>query len=361
MANMADASPSLEQQTDMPNKGLVLAVDDTPASLKLLTDILKAEGYEVRSAISGELAVHAAAAHPPELVLLDVSMPGMDGFEVCKRLKSMEQTQGVPVIFVSSISDTQDKLKGFDLGAVDYVTKPFQREELLARVRTHLELHRLRHHLADMVEERTRSLEVSEGRLKTSLLESIMAIAATVEMRDPYTAGHQRRVAQIASAIAQELGLAEKQVEGLNLACVVHDVGKVKIPAEILSKPGRLSHLEFDLIKQHSQDGYDILKEIDFPWPIAQFVMQHHERLDGSGYPLGLRGDAILLESRIMSVADVIEAMASHRPYRAGLGIEAALKEIEGKRGIAFDADVVDAASRLFREKGYQLEVNAHT
>lgn len=354
---MTDTSFSPERPLDMLKKGLILAVDDTPASLRLLTDILKSEGYEVRSAINGELAIHAAIAHPPELVLLDVSMPGMDGFEVCKHLKAAEPTREVPVIFVSSLSDTPEKLRGFEHGAVDYVTKPFQREELLARVRTHLELHRLRHHLAEMVEERTRSLRESELKLKSSLMESIMAIAATVEMRDPYTAGHQRRVARIAEAIAREMSFSEHRIEGLKLASVVHDVGKVKVPAEILSKPGRLSSLEFELIKQHSQDGYDILKEIDFPWPIAQFVMQHHERLDGSGYPHGLKGDQILPEARIISVADVIEAVASHRPYRPGLGVEVALTEIESKRGITFDADVVDTALRLFRAQGYSLEL----
>lgn len=339
----------------MSDKNYILAVDDTPASLRLLTDILKAEGYVVHSAISGELALHAATLHPPELILLDVSMPVMNGFEVCERLKAQPQTRDVPVIFVSAMSETVEKVKGFDLGAVDYVTKPYQREELLARVRTHLELHRLRHHLEEMVEERTQSLQLSEAKLKTSLIDSISALAATVEMRDPYTAGHQRRVAKIATALAEELGMTPMQIEGLNLACVVHDVGKVKIPAEILSKPGRLTELEFSLIKQHTQAGYDILKEIDFPWPIAEFVVQHHERVDGSGYPNGLQGDAILLEARILAVADVIEAMASHRPYRPGHGIEAALAEIATKRGTLYDVAVVDAALRLFREKGYTL------
>lgn len=334
-------------------KGYILAVDDTPASLKLLTDILKAEGYEVRSAISGELALHAATVQPPELVLLDISMPGMSGFEVCQRLKQQDQTRDVPVIFVSAMSETLEKLKGFELGAVDYVTKPYQREELLARVHTHLELNRLRNRLEEMVEERTRSLRQSEIKLRASLLDSISAIAATVEMRDPYTAGHQRRVAQIAKAIAGELGLPEQQIEGIYLASVVHDVGKVQVPAEILSKPGKLNKLEFSLIQQHSQAGYDILKEVDFPWPIAQFVLQHHERMDGSGYPEGLKGDAILLEARIISVADVIEAMASHRPYRPGHGIEAALEEISGKRDVLYDPAVVDAAIRLFREKNF--------
>ncbi|MDR3371841.1 HD domain-containing phosphohydrolase [Rhodoferax sp.] len=337
----------------MKSKGYILAVDDTPASLRLLTDILKAEGYEVRSAISGELALYAATAQPPELILLDINMPRLSGFEVCQQLKKQPQTREVPVIFVSAMSETVEKLKGFELGAVDYVTKPFQREELLARVHTHLELHRLRHRLEEMVEERTRSLMESEAKLKTSLLDSISAIAATVEMRDPYTAGHQRRVAQIAKAIGGELGLPEHQMEGIYLASVVHDVGKVKIPAEILSKPGTLNELEFALIKQHSQAGYDILKEVNFPWPIAQFVLQHHERMDGSGYPHGLKGDAIQLEARIISVADVIEAMASHRPYRPGHGIEAALKEISDKRGILYDQVVVDAALRLFREKNF--------
>jgi putative two-component system response regulator len=337
----------------MTSKSYILAVDDTPASLKLLTDILKAEGYEVRSAISGELALHAATAQPPELILLDISMPGMNGFEVCQRLKQQDQTRDVPVIFVSAMSETLEKLKGFELGAVDYVTKPYQREELLARVHTHLELHRFRNRLEEMVEERTTSLRQSEAKLRASLLDSISAIAATVEMRDPYTAGHQRRVAEIAKAIAEELGLPEQQIEGIYLASVVHDVGKVRVPAEILSKPGTLSELEFSLIKQHSQAGYDILKEVDFPWPIAQFVLQHHERINGSGYPQGLKGDDILLEARIISVADVIEAMASHRLYRAGHGIEAALEEIIGKRSILYGEAVVDAALRLFREKNF--------
>lgn len=339
----------------MTNKGSILAVDDTPASLRLLTDILKSEGYEVRSAINGELALHAATTQPPELILLDVSMPGMSGFEVCQRLKEQDRTRDVPVIFVSAMSETLEKLKGFELGAVDYVTKPFHREELLARVHTHLELNRLQHRLEEMVEERTISLRNSEAKLRSSLIESISAIAATVEMRDPYTAGHQRRVAKLASAIAREIGLPEDQIEGLYLACVVHDVGKIRVPAEVLSNPGRLSSIEFSLIKQHPQAGYDILKEVDFPWPIAQFVLQHHERLDGSGYPQGLKGDAILLESRIIAVADVIEAMASHRPYRPGLGIDAALEEIGSKRGSHFDAAVVDAAIRVFREKGFSF------
>ncbi len=336
--------------------GYILAVDDTPASLRLLTDILGSEGYKVRSAINGELALRAATAESPQLIMLDVNMPGMDGYEVCRRLKQEPSLRDVPVIFVSALSDTPDKLKGFDVGGVDYVTKPFQRDELLARVRTHLELHLLRNHLEEVVEERTRSLRESEERQKRSLLETVAAIAAMVELRDPYTAGHQRRVERVACAIARELELPEQTIEGLSVAAVVHDVGKINIPSEILSKPGRLTKPEFSVIKQHSEAGHSILKGIDFPWPVAQMVLQHHERIDGSGYPLGLHGDDILLEARILAVADVIEAMAAHRPYRPGLGITAALAEIEAQRGLQFDAKVCDAALRLFRQKGFTLD-----
>jgi len=336
--------------------GYILAVDDTPASLRLLTDLLNGAGYTVRSAISGALALRAARLEPPQLILLDINMPDMDGFEVCRLLKEEPQLRDVPVIFVSALSETQEILKGFGVGAVDYVTKPFQRAELLARVRTHIDLYSLRNRLEEMVEVRTRSLRESETRMKRTLLEAVAAIAAMVELRDPYTAGHQRRVEQLAKAIAHELGLDAHQIEGLSLAAVVHDLGKITVPSEILSKPGHLTPPELAVIKTHAESGYGILKGIDFPWPIAKIVQQHHERLDGSGYPHGLHGDEILLEARILAVADVIEAMASHRPYRPGLGIDVALEEVSSKRTTQFDPAVVDAALRLFREKGFQLE-----
>jgi len=191
--------------------------------------------------------------------------------------------------------------------------------------------------------------------LRESLEQSIETIADTVEARDPYTAGHQRRVAELATAIAQEMGLPEDQTHGIHLAAIIHDLGKIHVPAEILSKPGRLSEIEYALIKQHPQEGYDILKDVKFPWPIADIILQHHERLDGSGYPQGLKGDGILLEARIMAVADVVEAMSSHRPYRPGLGIDAALAEIIRMRGTYYDVQAVDACVALFREKNYVI------
>lgn len=340
----------------MLDKGKILAVDDTPASLRLLTDILKGEGYEVRSAISGELALHSAIANPPELILLDIRMPEMDGFEVCRRLKAHTETCDVPVIFVSAASETDEKLQGFEVGAVDFVTKPYQRNELLARVRTHLELTRLRNHLEEMVEERTQKLKESEQKLLNSMLDSVTALAAVVELRDPYTAGHQRRVAQLAVAIGQELKLPVAQIEGLRLASVVHDVGKIRVPAEILSKPGRLTPLEMGIIKEHPQHGFDILKNINFPWPIAPVVLQHHERLDGSGYPHGILGDEILFDAKVITVADVVESMVSHRPYRPGLGLEAALGEISNHTGTLYDPIVVDACVRVFGERGFNFD-----
>lgn len=192
--------------------------------------------------------------------------------------------------------------------------------------------------------------------LQQSLEQSIQSIADIVDAHDPYTAGHQRRVADLAVAIAREMGLPEERIHGIHLAGIVHDLGKIRVPAEILAKPGKLTDIEFMLIKTHPQAGYEILKDVEFPWPIADIVRQHHEKLDGSGYPQGLKDGEILLESRIMTVADVVEAMASHRPYRPALGIEVALQEIERGRGTAYDATVADACLKLFRENKYTFD-----
>ncbi|MFZ6689664.1 HD domain-containing phosphohydrolase [Undibacterium sp. SXout11W] len=195
-----------------------------------------------------------------------------------------------------------------------------------------------------------------QNNLRESLEKTIEVIAATAEERDSYTAGHQRRVADLCTHIATELGLSKDRTHGLHLAASVHDLGKISIPAEILSKPRRLSSVEFDLIKEHPMIGFNILSKVSFPWEIAKIIVQHHERIDGSGYPKGLKGDEILLESKILAVADVVEAIASHRPYRAALGVKVALDEITINRGITFAPDVVDACLRVFNEQAYVLE-----
>jgi putative nucleotidyltransferase with HDIG domain len=184
---------------------------------------------------------------------------------------------------------------------------------------------------------------------------TIQVMVSAVETRDPYTAGHQVRSANLARNIAAEMGLPQEKIDGIRMAGSIHDIGKLSIPAEILSKPTKLSEIEFSLIKEHARQGYEILRNVESPWPLAEMVYQHHERMDGSGYPRNLKGDDILIEARILAVADVVESMASHRPYRAGLGIEAALEEIEKNKGVFYDPDVVETCLRLFREKGYRL------
>ena len=194
-----------------------------------------------------------------------------------------------------------------------------------------------------------------QRELRTSLLQTIQVISETVDQRDPYTSGHQRRVADLSSQIGKSLGLSEERVLGLTLAATIHDVGKIAIPIELLTKPGRLTPAQFEVIKEHAQLGYEIVKNVHFPWPIADIVHQHHERLDGSGYPLHLKADHILLESKILAVADVVEAMGTDRPYRASRGIEAALAELLARRGVLFDPEVVDACVALFRDEGYNF------
>ena len=205
-------------------------------------------------------------------------------------------------------------------------------------------------------EQTQQRLKDSAAKLKQMMDGSIRAIASTLEMRDPYTAGHQRRVAQLACDMAAEMGMPPGRIEGLRIACYVHDIGKIAVPAEILAKPTELSDHEFGIIKTHPQFGADVLKEIDFIWPVAEATLQHHERLDGSGYPNRLKGEKIILEARVLAVADVVEAMCSHRPYRPALSIAQALQEIAGGRGTRYDAQAVDACVKLFRRKHFQFK-----
>lgn len=198
----------------------------------------------------------------------------------------------------------------------------------------------------------------STKQVRASLIGTIVAVSRAVGARDPYTANHQQRVAQLARSIAQEMGLDTERIDGLRLGATIHDIGKIYLPAEILAKPAKLTDIEYELIKCHAQVGYDILTDIEFPWPIADIAHQHHERLDGSGYPQGLKGDEICLEARIVAVADVVEAMSNHRPYRPALGIDTALKEIKSKRGKFYDPNVVDACLKLFAEKKFNFGRN---
>ncbi|HRS83947.1 MAG TPA: PAS domain S-box protein, partial [Smithellaceae bacterium] len=208
-------------------------------------------------------------------------------------------------------------------------------------------------HLKKLEREREETLE----KLRQALESTIHAMAVTVESRDPYTAGHQRRVADLAYAMAVEMGLEPDRINGLRMASLIHDLGKISIPTEILTKPTKLTNIEFEIVKTHAQAGYEILKDIVFPWPIARIVLEHHEKMDGSGYPQHLKGDELLPESKILTVADVVEAMASHRPYRPSLSLQAALEEITRNRGILYDTDAVAACLTLFEEKRFSFAI----
>ncbi len=215
--------------------------------------------------------------------------------------------------------------------------------------------------MEDVTARRQTQAELSDtmARLRQSMEQAILAMARIVEVRDPYTAGHQERVARLARAIAQTLGLPEDEVSGIYYASLVHDIGKISVPGEILSKPGRLSDAEFALIRMHPEAGYDIVRSVDFPWPVKDIVLQHHERIDGSGYPAGLAGDEISYGATIVAVADVVEAMSSHRPYRPALGLDAALDEIRKNRGRLYDPGVVDACESVVSARGLDALISS--
>ncbi len=340
--------------TKLKQRATLLLVDDSPENLHELTEALK-DDYRIMVANSGQKALELAnGSSPPDLILLDVIMPDINGYDVCRRIKTTAEGNRIPIIFISVIDTIVDKVRGFAIGAADFVTRPYEIDELRARIRTHLELSRLEHYFEQIVAEKTVELRHANHELSLALEGIVNTVTIAVEVRDPYTAGHQRRVADLAVKIAEKLGLDAERIHGIHLGGMIHDIGKIGIPAEILSKPSKLSAAEFRLIQNHAELGYNILKEVKFPWPIAEMAYQHHERIDGSGYPNGLKGEAILLEARIIAVADTVESMTSYRPYRPALGMQPAIDEIQQKRGIIYDADVVDACLEIL-QSGYEL------
>lgn len=397
----------------------VLAVDDEEVMLNLYQDILCPEtshlesesgletlearlfgkdsshystpSFQTEVCYQGDQAVEAvrravAEGRPFALAFIDIRMPpGPDGVWAAGQIR--KQDPHIELVMVTGYSDIDPQDLAQRIPPRDkllYIQKPFHPQEIRqfasalgAKWVAERELRTIHAALEIQVKERTAELaEMNEqlnqeimvrrraekelqhtlGKLRKAMDGIIEAMALTVERRDPYTAGHQRRVTNLARAIATEMELRQEQIDGIRMAGVIHDIGKISIPAEILSKPGKLTETEFSLIKTHPVVGYDILKNIEFEWPVAQIVYQHHEKMDGSGYPLGLTGKDLLMESKILGVADVVEAMASHRPYRPGLGIDKALEEVSQKRDILYDPQVVDACLRVFKEKGFRLE-----
>jgi response regulator RpfG family c-di-GMP phosphodiesterase len=348
----------------IPTKETILLVEDDPFVRQSMSVFLKNIGYHVLQGKDGREGLELFTHEAPDLMILDLQMPGMSGLELLAAIKS--DVSVIPTIVVSGTGSRDDVIDTLKLGAWDYLTKPIEDlvllelsvKQALEKARLLKENKRYQLHLEEEVNLRTEELQRREQELKMALISIVDVVASMVEKRDPYTAGHEQRVASLALAIAREMGLDEQRYEGLGLAAAIHDLGKIAIPSEILAKPGKLTDIEYQLIQTHAQIGYDILAKgtSEFPWPIKTIVHQHHERMDGSGYPLGLSGTDLLLESRILAVADVVEAMASHRPYRAALGIEMALQEITEQQGTRYDSNVVAACLSLFTEKHFSFE-----
>jgi len=346
-----------EKNQDKPR---IMIVDDEEPIRRLLGRMLKVNGDICTLAANAAEARAFIKDQNFDLILCDVSMPGESGIDFIRYVLS--EYRETAAIMVTAVDDPEVAESALEIGAYGYIIKPFESNEVMINVsnalrRRKLEIENRRHrkNLEKLVLERTKKLQTTLNDLEKAIDGIIEAMGLTVEIRDPYTAGHQRRVAEIAHAIAIEMGIPKQRVEGVRMAGVIHDIGKMAVPAEILSKPGKITEYEFGIIKSHPEVGYNILKKIDFPWPIAQIVYQHHERMDGSGYPQGLSGKDILLEARIMAVADVVEAMASHRPYRPALGIDIALEEISKNRGVFYDPEVADACLKIFKEEKFKL------
>ncbi|MEN9903511.1 MAG: hypothetical protein RLZZ555_76 [Pseudomonadota bacterium] len=350
----------------LPEPATILVVDDTPANLSLMTGLLRDE-YKVKAAIDGEKALRIAQAlPPPDLVLLDIMMPGMDGYEVCRRLKADPATRDIPVIFLTAKSGVEDERMGLDLGAVDYITKPISPPIVMARVRNHLVLKAS----ADFLRDKADYLEQEVARRTSEVIAiqdvTIMAMASLAETRDSDTGNHIRRTQHYVKALALKLReqpsfaglLDDRYIAMLFKSAPLHDIGKVGIPDRILLKPGKLTPEEFELMKTHTTLGRDAIQSaerqlgmsVDFLRLAKEIAYSHQEKWDGSGYPEGLQGEAIPLSARMMALADVYDALISRRVYKEGMSHEQAMSIIVEGRGRHFDPEMVDAFLLIHEE-----------
>ena len=320
----------------------ILVVDDEEGQRTVVGQFLQKMGYICDMAPDAFEALKALDHNHFDLVISDIRMHGKDGLELAR--EALGKYPRLSFIIMTGHASQYSYNDIIEAGASDFITKPFSVGELKAKI--------------DRIERERQvlqSLRKANEALHTTLDDTVDALASTLEMRDPYTAGHQQRVAALACAIAEEMGLPDSVIDAIAMAARVHDIGKMAVPSEILSKPSRLKENEMSLIKDHSTTSFNILSKVRFQSPIAEIVQQHHERMNCTGYPKGLGGQDILLEARIIAVADVVEAISSHRPYRPALGIDTALEEISKNRGVLYDSEVVDSCLRLLNEKGYKL------
>jgi len=307
----------------------VLVVDDNSTNLAVVGELLERQGFDVFAANSGEMALQIAAQAKPEIVLLDVMMPGgMDGYDTLARLRSLPGLAEVPVLFLSADSTPKSKVRGFQAGGMDYVSKPFQADELLARLRTHLELYRLREHLEEEVARKTEIVHQLMGELNDSYEQALSLLARAGEFRDLDTGNHTRRIGEYASRLAHLAGCDADYCRRIHHAAPLHDIGKVSIPDRVLLKAGILTDEEWVIMRTHAEAGAKILRKYRQPLfqMAAEIAACHHERYDGTGYPEGLAGEAIPLSARITTVADCYDALRSRRPYKRAISHDESVK-----------------------------------
>ena len=336
----------------MKDTPVILVVDDQPQNIELLEAHLLPQGYDIVKATNGDEALGKLAASPVDLILLDVMMPGMDGFEVIRRIRQHDTHRLLPIILVTALRETEDRVKGIEAGCDDFISKPVDKMELLARVRSLLKvkdyndlLSNYRKELESEVAKRTGELTQAFAKIKAASLETIYRLSMAAEYKDGDTGAHIKRMSRYSAAVARRMGLDENTIETILYAAPMHDVGKIGIPDMILVKPAALAPLEWEILKQHTVIGASILKGSDAAFiKLGETIaLSHHEKWDGSGYPNGLKGVEIPMAGRITAIADVFDALTSRRPYKEPFSVERSLAIIREGRGTHFDPAVVDA------------------
>ncbi len=325
----------------------ILLVEDNPGDARLIIEMLREHGnthFTINSVTSLYDGLEYLKKDTFDLVLLDLGLPDCQGLNTLENM--LPYTQDIALVVLTGLTDEEVGIQAVQNGAQDYLIKGQVNASLLARS------------IRYAMERKKTEKEIQAGYYKLECVfeETVEALSSVLGQRDPFTQNHQRNVTKLACAIAEKMELSQDRIKGLRLAGSLHDIGKISIPAEILIKPSRLTNAEYRIVKIHARIAYDILKKVEFPWPIADIVLQHHERLDGSGYPQGLKNGEILLEAQILVVADVVEAMSSHRPYRPAPGIEKALAEIKKNRGRLYGSRIADVCLKLFKENGFKFE-----
>ena len=357
-------------------EGKILVVDDEDRNLRLMEAFLLPQGYEVLMAHDGEEALEMVQQVSPDVILLDIMMPRMDGFEVARRLKASSETRIIPIVMVTSLTEVESRVQALEAGADDFLSKPLDQTELKARVRSLLKVKAYNDHMRNYQKEleaavakRTKQLRKAFEKIKTASLDTIYRLSRAAEYKDEDTGEHIKRMSHYSAAVARKMGLNDRTVESILYAAPMHDIGKIGTPDRILLKPGKLNADEWEIMKQHTTIGGNILSGADAGFiKFAEIIaLTHHERWDGSGYPKGLKGSKIPLSGRIVAIADVFDALTSKRPYKEPFSVEKSFAIITEGRGNHFDPDVVDAFFAIeaeilsikerFQDKGESLFV----